>query len=389
MEKHTTIFSQILKLVPKLKFEKLAKPYQAGQALRKMTRWTQFVVMAMGQLTHRSSLRDTVTNALAQQNYLSQLGCVVAPRSTLSRTNNEQPYQLYEELFSQMLTNCQSLAPGHGFKFKNKMYSLDASTIDLCLSLFGWAKFRKTKAGIKLHTVLDHEGQLPACVVMTDAKMADVTVGRKLQFQRGSLVVYDRGYNDYQWFLDLDKQGIYFVTRLKRGAHYRVVERKETNKAQGITSDQIIAMKIGQGKNQREITLRRVGYYDSETQKHYYYLTNNFAWSAKTIANIYKSRWQIELFFKWIKQNLKIKVFLGRSRNAVLTQIWIALCVYLTLAYMKFISKIGITLQAMIRLLHINLFAKRDLASLFGGLPIKIPINSWKNKEKLIKFVGH
>lgn len=389
MEKHTTIFSQILKLIPKVKFERLAEYYQAGQALRKMNRWTQFVVMAMSQLTHRSSLRDTVANALAQQNYLSQLGCVVASRSTLSRVNNEQPYRLYEALFSHMLSNCQLLAPKHGFKFKNKMYSLDASTIDLCLSLFEWAKFRQTKAGIKLHTVLAHEGRIPACVVMTDAKVADVTVGRKLQFPRGSLLVYDRGYNDYQWFFELDEQDIDFVTRLKRGANYRVIERKETNKAQGIMSDQIIVISIGPGKKREEMTLRRVGYYDSETQKHYYYLTNNFVWSAKTIANIYKSRWQIELFFKWIKQNLKIKNFFGRSRNAVLTQIWIALCIYLTLAYMKFISKIGITLQAMIRLLHINLFAKRDLTMLFGKLPIKIPISLWENRKKLVKFVGH
>lgn len=202
-------------------------------------------------------------------------------------------------------------------------------------------------------------------------------------------MVYDRGYNDYEWFYELDEQAIYFVTRLKRSANYRVIERKEINKSQGITSDQIIVMRVGRGKKQREITLRRVGYYDNETRKNYYYLANNFAWSAKTIANIYKARWQIELFFKWIKQNLKIKIFFGRSRNAVLTQIWIALCIYLILAYMKFISKIGITLQAMIRLLHINLFTKRDLASLFEGLPIEIPIDLWKNTKNTVKFVGH
>src|SRR6185312_3917021 len=225
MENHTTIFSQILKLIPKTTFEKLAKVHQAGQALRKMTRWTQFAVMAMGQLTHRSSLRDTVAAAQTQQWSLSRLGCVVASRSTLSRVNNEQPYELYEELFSQLLASCQAMAPRHGFKFKNKLYSLDVSTIDLCLSLFNWARFRKTKGGIKLHTVLDHEGQLPACLVVTTAKVADVTIGRKLEFPCGSLVVYDRGYSDYQWFSDLDKQGVYFVTRLKRGARYQVLER--------------------------------------------------------------------------------------------------------------------------------------------------------------------
>jgi putative transposase len=247
-------------------------------------------------------------------------------------------------LFGRLLKRCQSTAPRHGFRFKNKLYSLDASTIDLCLSIFPWAKFRATKGAIKLHAAIDHDGYLPSFITVTDGKVHDVKMAPQLSVEKNSIVVFDRGYNDYTWYNTLNTQGIWFVTRLKRNARYQVIDRREVNSSSGLTSDQTIRL-TGTKGSECPIELRRIGYRDAETGIHYIFLTNNFKLSAKTIADIYKSRWQIELFFKWIKQNLKIKTFLGTSKNAVMTQIWIALCVYLILSYLKFTSCMDRSIQ--------------------------------------------
>jgi putative transposase len=335
--------------------------------------------MFMGQLAGRNSLRDLVDNMSAQAHRLYHLGCGKVSRSNLSRMNETKPYTLYEALFGKLLNRCQAICPAsskHKFRFKNKLYSLDASTIDLCLSVFPWAKFRKTKGAVKLHVGLDHDGYLPEFVTVTTGKTSDVAIGRILKFPKGSLVAMDRGYNDYTWYNQLTENGIFFITRLKSNAKYRVTERRVVSSEKGLTSDQTIEFTGAQTSKKCPARLRRVGYRDTETGKHYVFLTNNFKLSAKTIADIYKARWQVELFFKWIKQNLKIKSFLGTSRNAVLTQIWIALCVYLLLAFIKFQSKIRQTMQKMLRLLQLNLFEKRDLMALLRGDPVEgKPIN--------------
>jgi len=253
-----------------------------------------------------------------------------------------------------LLNRCQGLAPGHDFRFKNQLYSLDASTIDLCLSVFPWADFRTTKGAIKLHVGLNHAGYLPEFVNLTEGKTGDVTIGRTLKFPRGSIVAIDRGYNDYAWYNQLTEKGIFFVTRLKSDASYRVVARRPILTEKGLTSDQSIEFTGPQTARKCPIQLRRIGYRDPETGKHYVFLTNNFKLAAKTIADIYKARWQVELFFKWIKQNLKIKSFLGTSKNAVMTQIWIALCVYLLLAFLKFQSKLKKSMQQILRLLQLQ-----------------------------------
>lgn len=364
-----TIFSQILKLVPRHEFETLAKQHHSGRSFRTASRWSQFVTLAMAQLAGRISLRDIVENVSAQAHRLYHLGSAKLTRSNLSRINEDKPYAMYEALAGKLLNRCQGMAPGHKFRFKNPLYSLDASTIDLCLSVFPWASFRSTKSAIKLHVGLNHDGYLPEFVTITEGKTSDVEMGRTLAFPSGSIVVVDRGYNDYDWYNQLTEKGIFFVTRLKANAQYRVINRQPVLKNKGLTSDQTIRLTSIQAARKCPGQLRRVGYRDITTGKHYIFLTNNFKLAAKTIADIYKARWQVELFFKWIKQNLKIKSFIGTSKNAVMTQIWIAMCVYLLLAFIKFQSKMNKTMQQILRLLQLNLFEKRDLMALLRGDP--------------------
>jgi len=364
-----TIFSQILKLVPRHEFESLANRHHCGRSFRTASRWSQFVSLAMAQLSGRNSLRDIVENMSSQAHRLYHLGSAKLSRSNLSRINEDKPYTLYEALFGKLLSRCQGRTPGHDFRFKNPLYSLDASTIDLCLSAFPWADFRATKGAIKLHVGLNHNGYLPEFVTVTEGKVHDVTIGRTLTFPPGSMVAIDRGYNDYAWYNQLTGKGIFFVTRLKSNAKTRVVCRRPVCAKKGLTSDQTIEFTGIQTAKRCPIQLRRIGYRDPETGKHYVFLTNHFKLAAKTIADIYKARWQVELFFKWIKQNLKIKSFIGTSKNAVMTQIWIALCVYLLLAFIKFQSRMNKSMQQILRLLQLNLFEKRDLMALLRGKP--------------------
>ncbi len=378
-----TIFSQILKFVPRHEFEALANRHHSGRAFRTASRWSQFVTMAMAQLSGRNSLRDIVNSVGTQAHRLYHLGSAKMTRSNLSRINENKPHTLYEALFGKLLDRCQRLTPGHSFRFKNKLYSLDASTIDLCLSVFPWADFRSTKGAIKLHIGLNHSGYLPEFVTITEGKTSDIEIGRMLSFPAGSIVAIDRGYTDYQWYNQLNNKGIFFVTRLKSNASYKVVKRHPVLKNKGLTSDQtIILTGIGAAKD-CPIQLRRIGYRDQETGKQYVFLTNHFKLAAKTIADIYKARWQVELFFKWIKQNLKIKSFVGTSKNAVMTKIWIALFVYLLIAFIKFLAKLKQSMQQILRLLQLNLFEKRDIMALLSGDP---PINKFKSDKQLTLF---
>jgi hypothetical protein len=367
---HNTVFSQLLKLLPRHEFESLAKQHHSGRSFRTATRWSQFVTMAMGQLSGRNSLRDIVENLSAQAHRLYHLGSAKMSRSNLARINEDKPAVLYEALFGKLLQRCQSVAPGHNFKFANPLYSLDASTIDLCLSAFPWADFRTTKGAVKLHVGLNHAGYLPEFVTITEGKKHDVKVGRMLNFPKGSIVAIDKAYNDYSWYKQLTDKGIFFVTRLKKNAKFRVVYRRSVLKEKGLTCDQTIEFTGLQTAKRCPIQVRRIGYRDPITGKHNVFLSNNFKLSAKTIADIYKSRWQVELFFKWINQNLKIKSFVGTSKNAVMTQIWIAMCIYLLIAFIKFQSKLQKSMQQILRLLQVNLFEKRDLMALLRGDPV-------------------
>lgn len=371
MAHHNTVFSQLLRMLPRHRFETLAKQHHVGRRFRKTSRWSQFVALAMGQLSGRHSLRDVVANANAQTSSWYHLGARRVTRSTLARVNEQQPSAFYEALFGVLYKRCKPKAPGHRFRFTNPLYSIDSSLIDLSLKLFPWAHFALGKSAVKLHLGLDHRGYLPAFAAITESRTSDIEMARTLSLPKGSIVVCDKGYDDYSWYTALTQQGVYFVGRQKRGARYRVLERRTVNKSQGLICDQTIALTGLKSRREKLAPLRRIAYRDADTGKRYVFLSNNFTLAAATIAACYKERWQIELFFKWIKQNLKIKAFLGTSKNAVMSQIWIALCVYLMLAYLKYLSKLTRSLQQMIRLLQLNLFAKRDLLALMRGDPPK------------------
>jgi hypothetical protein len=366
----------MLKLIPRHHFAKLEIEHGTGRKARSFTRWSQLVHLLSMQLTARASLRDGVASLKARIKNLYHLGVKPVARSTFADANNKRPASFFEALFGLMYRRCQPLAPKHKFRFKNKLFSLDATVVSLCLSLFPWARFRRTKGGIKLHTLLDHDGYLPAFVAISEAREHEVQRARSLSLPQGSIVVEDMGYADYDRYAQLTAQKIFFVTRQKRNARYEVLERRKVNKKQGLLSDQIIRLQT----QECPIPLRRIAYRDAATRRRYVFLTNHFKLAAKTIADIYKERWQIEIFFRFIKQNLKIKAFIGNSENAVLTQIYVALIVYLLLCYLKFMCNLSVTLQNLMRILQLNLFRTCSLQELFEP-PGPVPDNMKANNQ--------
>lgn len=369
MSHHNTAFQQLLKPLSRHEFEGLAKVHHIGQKLRSTSRWDQFIAMAMSQLSGRQSLRDIQSNLESQQHKLYHLGAKPIARSTLARMNEKQPAQLYQDVFYKLLKRCQSHSSTHKFRFKNPLYSLDASLIDLSVNLFPWAASHQNKACVKLSVGLNHSNMLPEFVALSEGNENDMIQGRQFNFPKGSMVAFDKGYVDYQWFKSLTDKGIFFVTRLRPKAVYKVLERKSVNKTQGITSDQIIQLNSAHAVKRGTPKLRRVGFVDKETGKYYMFLTNNFSLSAATIAAIYKDRWQVELFFKAIKQNLKIKAFVGTSKNAILTQVWIAMITYLLLSFARYSAKAGWTVQRILRIVQLNLFERRNLKEILNPEP--------------------
>ena len=369
MSHNNTILSQILRLVPRHEFKRLTFQHDGKRRSDAMSRWTQFVSMAIAQLCGRSSLRDIEATIASQSHLGYHLGSGPVKRTTLSRINQTLDFRFYESLFSTLYSLCQNRSGKHRFRFKGKLFSLDASLLDVSMKVFPQANYNNRKAAFKLHVGLDHDGLIPAFATVTLGKTGDQTQAKLMRFPKGSVLVFDKGYNDYGWHNQLTDQGIYWVTRIRGNAKYQVLERRRVNRSQGITSDQTIEFTSLRSSKKCLRPVRRIGYRDAETGKHYVFTTNRFDWSAKTIADIYKQRWQVELFFKWIKQNLKIKAFMGNSDNAVMTQVMIALCVYLMLAYLKFQSGIAQSLQQISRLLNPNLFARRNLIQLFKPPP--------------------
>lgn len=371
MAHSNTVFHQLLHLLDRHDFGKIERNgFRPKRKYRTLNRWGQFVVMMFAQITGRSSLRDIVHQFQFQTARLYHLGIRPVKRTTLADANNNRSAEFFQALFEHQYAKCAALAPRKKFRFKNKLYSFDATTVDLCLSLFPWAKFRTTKGGIKLHTLLDHDGYLPAFIKVTAAKVADITVAKLLKLPAFSIVVLDRAFLDFAWLYKLNKRKVFFVTRMKKRINYRVVKRRKVLKTKGLTSDQTIEL-TGTKAEDCPIRLRRVGYRDLETGQHYVFLTNIFHLSARTIADIYRQRWQIELFFKWIKQNLKIKSFFGTSENAVMTQIWVAIITLLLIAYYKFRAKLNHSLSQILKLLQLNLFDRRNIWQLFDPGPTK------------------
>ena len=318
--------------------------------------------MAFIQLAARRSLRDGLRTLTAAGKRLYHLGLKSIARSTVADANNSRPAGFFKDLFAEMYGLCRPRAPKHKFRFKCKLYSMDATTISLCLSIFPWASFRRDKAGIKINTILDHDGYIPAFADISKAKTHESRMTKSLALPKGSIVTFDKGYFSYTWFRLLYAKGIFFVTRLKDKTAYKLLERRQVDRKTGVTSDHIIQV----GKGDKTLRLRRIGYRDAETGKRYEFLTNHFRLSAKTVADIYKERWQIEIFFREIKQNLHIKSFVGRSENAVLIQIYTALTVYLLLAYAKFLSKAGRSVQQLFELVCVNLLGRDSLEELLN-----------------------
>ncbi|BCO08850.1 IS4 family transposase [Desulfolithobacter dissulfuricans] len=382
MAHNNTVLAQLLKLIDRHDFQTLENgQFRPQRTYRALSRWGQFTTMMFAQITGRASLRDISASLQAQAGRLYHLGLKPVKKSTLADANNNRTAEFFQAFFEKTYQRCGAIAPGKKkFRFKNKLYSLDASTIDLCLSVFPWARFRSAKGGIKLHAVLDHDGHIPQFASITDAKTSDLAFARTLALPAGSIVAADRAYIDFAWLYQLNERRNYLVTRLKSNIKYRVVERRSVLKNKGLTSDQTIIL-TGPKAGDCPIPLRRIGYRDPETGKQYFFLTNNFHLAAKTIADIYKDRWKIELFFKWIKQNLKIKTFLGTSRNAVMTQIWVALITMLVLAYMKFLANLGQSITQIQRLLQLNLFKRQSLWALFERPPAKHKID---NPQKML-----
>ena len=282
-------------------------------------------------------------------------------KSTLSYANNNRNHRVFEDLFYSLLSKVKQQAGSHKFSFKNNLYSIDSTTIDLCLSVYDWATFRQTKGGIKLHTKLNHSGYLPEVIHVSNAIDNDQKHADRFTFQKGDIVLFDRGFDKYERYATYCDEKIYFVTRMKEGAAYKIVERNDVSKHKNITSDHIIKYTGFYSKQKCPLELCKIRSIDPETGKAIIILTNIFHLSAKTISALYKERWQIEIFFKTIKQNLKIKSFIGSSRNAVLSQIWVAMIAYLLLAYFKFLSTFKWTVQKLHIFISRILFIKKNL----------------------------
>lgn len=362
MNKVYTIFSELLKLCPRYHFDKAVERYQGDRYVKTFTTWQQFTAILYSQITQKDSLRDIVTGLSAHAARWYHLGLTGIHKSTLSDANAKRDYQIFEGLFYQLLTRCKNLTPKHKFRFKNPLYTIDATTIDLCLSVFPWAKFRTTKGAIKMHCLYDHAGALPTFLTVTDGKKHDVQVVKDNTFPllSDSIVSIDKAYIDYKWLNSLDEQGVWFVTRAKTNIDYVVVGQHLIS-SRRVLSDERISLQGQMTKTKYARELRLIRYYDEERKRTLTFLTNNFKLAATTIAQIYKSRWQIELFFKWIKQNLKIKSFLGTSKNAVLTQIWVAMCYYLLLTYIKYQTKYGFSLLQLSRVIREMIFERKAL----------------------------
>jgi len=363
MVRHASLFSQLIGLFSRIEFHRIVVKHNAERYSKGFSSWDQFVAMLFCQLAQAKSLREICGGLACCLGKLRHLGMKDAPKkSTLSYANAHRSWEMFRDLFYQTLETCKKMAPGkHKFRFKNKLLSLDSSTISLCLSLFPWAEFRRTKGAIKLHLLLDHDGYLPTYAYISNGKRHDVTIARNVPLAPGSVVAMDRGYNDYKLFAYWTENGIFFVTRLKDNADYIVLEDHALPENRNILADQLILFAASKAQKNCPHILRRVVVWDKEKQREIVLLTNHLDFGATTISAIYKERWQIELFFKALKQNLKIKTFVGTSENALYIQIWTALITMLLIKYLQFKSKLAWSLSNLVAFLRWNLFTYRDL----------------------------
>ena len=385
MEPNDTVFAQILQNAPRYEFSRCVLRYRGNHRVKQFPCWTQFLCMTFAQLTGRSGLRDIELGLNAHHEKLYRAGFRGnVSRSTLADANEQRDYQIYQDFGLVLIGIAQKLYLNEeiGLDVAQAVYALDSTTIDLCLSLFPWATFRKTKAAVKVHTLLDLRGSIPAFLVTTTGKVADVTVLDDIPLPAGSIVVMDRGYLDYARWYTLHNQGVFFVSRAKSNFKGQRRYSRPVDKATGLRCDQTVELSTPKSQQAYPIPLRRISYVDLDTKQRYVFLTNNFILPAKTIADIYKKRWEVELFFKWLKQHLRIKSFYGTSDNAVKTQIWIAISAYLLVAITKKRLNINCSLYTFLQILEITVFEKKPILQLVrDALKQESPPSSSKQLE--------
>jgi hypothetical protein len=366
MVRTASLFNQLLQQVPRNEFAKLVNRHQGEYRAKGFTCWTQFTAMLFCQLAHADSLRDICNGLACCLGKLSHLGINRCPsKSNLSYANKHRPAKIFEDLFwvlsDRFRAHGQLGGRKHKFQFKNKLFSLDSTTISLCLNLFPWAEFRRAKGGVKAHVLLDHDDYMPTFVHISEAKLHDSRVLANIRLNADSILAIDKAYTDYAQFSRWTEDGVYFVTRMKDNARYTVVEERDVPQNRNITSDEIILLTGVQAEQKCPHELRRIVVWDEENEREIILLTNHKKFGATTIADIYKERWQIELFFKALKQNLKIKSFVGTSENALRIQIWTALIALLLLKWLHHLSRASWSFSNLASLLRLNLFTYRNL----------------------------
>jgi len=356
-----SIFSQLLQFFPRLEFEQAVRETRAERHARGFTCWGQFVAMLFCQWGQARSLREICGGLASCEGKLKHLGVPQAPnKSTLAYANEHRPWQLYQKVFGVLFARCQQAAgTRHRFRFHNPLLSIDGTLIDLCATMFDWAHYQQGKGAAKLHLVLDHDGYLPRYAVITEGNASELQIARDWQFAAGTILVFDRGYVDYQWYQRLTNSGVFFVTRLRHDAHYQVLQELVVPKNRHILKDEIIT--LGSHHYRQTTQFRRVEVWLEDRQEVLVLLSNHLGFGSTTIAQIYRERWRIEVFFRYLKQNLRIKTFVGTSANALHIQIWTALIAMLLLKYLQLRARYGWSLSNLVALLRQQLFVYRDL----------------------------
>ena len=386
MHQGQIVFSQLMEFVPQHAFRKCVNRYQGNYRMRSFSCYDQFLCMAFAQLTFRESLRDIecCLGALEEKLYHAGFRGQVS-RSTLADANENRDWRIYADFAQLLIHQARTLylKEDFGVQLNETVYALDSSTIDLCLSLFPWARFRKTKAGIKLHTLLDLRGSIPSFIAITEAKLHDVNILDELTPEPGAIYVMDRGYLDFERLYAFHQAPAFFVIRSKSNTDLRRLYSNPVDKDNGVRCDQIVVLGGFYTNQSYPERLRRIKFYDAQRDKRLTFLTNQLTLPAATIADLYRCRWQVETFFKWIKQHLRIKAFYGTSENAVKTQIWIAVAVYVLVAIVKKRMQIGLSLYTILQILSLTLFEKTPLYQAFAQNVYRNKIATIDNQLKL------
>jgi len=361
VKRFCSIMTQLLQVFPRGEFQEQVEKTNAERHARGFASWDHFVAMVYCQLADAHSLREITGGLASCEGRLEQLGITAPKRATLSYANRHRPWQLFQNVFYRTLERCRGeLGAKTRFRFKNPLLSIDSSVVSLCLEMFPWAKWSRQKGAVKLHVTLDHAGYLPEALVVTTGRYSELTIAQRRRYEKGTILVMDRGFISFRWFNQLDQQSVFFVTRLKDQTGYQLVEQRPVVPGKGVVSDHLIQM-TGKKSGRYYRKLLRLVTIETDDGKQLQFLTNQMNLAAATIAEIYKDRWQIEVFFKLIKQNLRIKSFVGTSPNAVWTQIWCAMIAMLLIKFLQFTARFGWSFSNLVYFLRMNLLVHRDL----------------------------